>query len=277
MTALPLFDRLSIRLSADGFSFCTKCRPTTEGGQVTFEYTSLQIEPHISLAANVKQLLERGSEFPYRDGSFRRTDILMDVAGKYATVPLEIFEDDQADVIFGHLHQLRPGETVLYNVLDRSNIVVLFSMERSAHTLLKELFPTGRIWASISPVIEQLTTRSRMAGPRKTYIYLGRRRMDILVFEHGHPLLVNTFACRDAEDCVYYTLHAWNSLGLKQEQDELYLIGNGSSHKEQVFSELQKFIKQVTVVNPIAEFNRSEMAQNEQVPYDLLALWHCGL
>ncbi len=276
MESLPLYDRLSIRLSADGFSFCSMSRSADGEGTPAFSYTPLQTDPHISLAANVKQLLERQGSVP-RAEEFRRTDILMDVAGRYATVPLEMFEDEQTELLFHHLHRQRPGETVLYNILDRSNAVVLFAMDKTAYALLQELFPTARVWAGISPVIEHLTGKSRMAAPRKMYLCPGHRRMDLLVFEHGTPLQAGTYSCRDVNDCIYYTLSVWNSLGLNQEHDELYLIGMEHDEKEKMGEELRKFVRTVSVVNPVAEFNRSWVARHERIPYDLLALWHSGL
>lgn len=277
MTSLPLYDRLSIRLSADGFSFCFMCRPDNVGETSSIVYDSLQTEPNISLAANIKQLLERRADLPYQGLNFRRIDILMDVVGKYTTMPLELFEDEQTDVIFHQMHQERPGETVLYNVLDRSNVVVLFAMDKSACLLLQEIFPQCKIWANVSPVIEHLTTRNRLTSPRKMYLCLGTRQMDIFVFEHGHPLFINTYSIRNGHDCVYYALNVWKSLALNQQYDELYLMGLHHPDKDTICSGLRNFIKTVSLVNPVAEFNRSEMAEHGNIPYDLLALWHSGL
>lgn len=259
---------LSIRLSADGFSFSV----TNNTEKDVFQYETLRIQPNISLTANIKQYL-----YPHEllQKQFKNINILIDTP-HYTTVPFELFEDEQAETIYHHCHSQRPGEKVLYNILDRCNTVVLFAIDKSTYTLLKELYPQARIFASISPLIEHMAGKSRIGGNRKTFLHLNRRTTDILVFDHGHPLLINTFPTQNHTDCTYYTLNIWEKLQLAQERDELYIVGH-QPHKEMIVQELGAYIKSISTINPVAEFNRSTAASNEAVPYDLLSLLHTHL
>ena len=256
---------LSIRLSADGFSFSV----VNSVEKDSFRYESLRIQPDISLTANVKQCLAPNELL---QNTFKETNILVDVL-HYTTVPLELFEDEQAETIYYHCCPKHPGEIILYNILDRCNIVVLFAMEKSTYALLKELYPQARIFASISPVVQHLARKSRIGVHRKIYINFNRRKMDVLVFEHGRPLLVNTFPTQGKGDCVYYALNIWEKLHLSQEHDELYLVGSHAI-KEQVAEELRAYVRSVSIIAPSAEFNRSVAASNSEIPYDLLTLLH---
>ena len=87
------------------------------------------------------------------------------------------------------------------------------------------------------------------------------------------PLVLNTFPCKSVADSCYYVLNLWKQLELSQELDELYLIGTAAANEELAVA-LRPYIKTITVVNPMAEFNRSEVAAYEGVPYDMLALLH---
>lgn len=259
---------LSIRLSADGFSFSV----TSNTEKEAFQYETLRIQPNISLTANIKQFLQ---PIELLKQQFKHINILIDTP-HYTTVPFELFEDEQTEAIYNHCHPQRLGEKVLYNILDRCNIVVLFAIDKSTYSLLKELYPQARIFASISPIIEHLAGKSRIGTNSKTFLHLNRRTTDILVFAHRQPLLVNTFSTQGSSDCSYYTLSIWEKLKLSQEYDELYLIGN-QPHKEQVAEELRTYIKSVSILNPMAEFNRSAAASNGEISYDLLSLIHTNL
>ena len=258
-------DTLSIRLSADGFSFSV----TNSINKASFRYESLLIQPNISLTANIKQVI-----LPHEllQKQFKEIKILLNTPN-YTIVPFELFEDEQAETIYYQCHPKRPGETILYNILDRCNIVIIFAIEKSTHTLLQELFSKARIYASISPLIEHLANKSRIGGNYKTYIHLRQKNTDILVFKHGQPLLINTFATLSNNDRIYYILNIWEKLALNQEHDELYIVGN-HIHTEQIANDLGTYIKSVSIINPIAEFNRSTAANNENIPYDLLTLLH---
>ena len=76
-------------------------------------------------------------------------------------------------------------------------------------------------------------------------------------------------------DSCYYVLNLWKQLELSQELDELYLIGASDANEELAVA-FRTYIKTVAVVNPMAEFNRSEVAAYEGIPYDMLALLHAN-
>ena len=253
---------LSIRLSADGFSF-SALNPSDDS---SFCYLPYAVDPSVSLTANVKQMLA-GNEFLRKP--FMRTNILVDTTA-YTLIPFELFEDEQAEDIFYHCHPRRPNETILYNILDRSNVVVVFAMDKSACSLIDEHFPEARIFATVSPLIEHCSMKSRMGNNCKMYLYLQRRTVSIMAYEHGRILFVNTFPNRGEEDVLYYVLNVWKQLGFSQTHDELYLMG-GAFADEALVDGVRKFVKTVSSVNPSAEFNRSSLAK-EEVPYDMLTL-----
>lgn len=241
-------------------------------GKQPFLYTPVPVDPSISLTANIKQTLARNEELC---GSAARTVVLLDTP-RWTVVPLELFEDDQAEALYKQCHRMAGGEKVLYNILDRTNAVILFSMEQAAWQLVQELWPGAYVYASISPIINHLALKAKTHIPttnRKMYVRQGRRSMDIIVLDHGVPLMLNTFSCRNVADSSYYVLNLWKQLELNQMSDELYLIG-GSPANEELATALRTYIKTVVVVNPKAEFNRSEVAACEDVPYDMLTFLH---
>lgn len=264
---------MSIRLSADGFSFSI----LDPSGSAPFVYTPVSVDPGISLAANIKQTLARSKEEGLT-GDGEHTFILLDTP-RWTVVPLEHFEDDDAEMLYRQCHRMAVGEKVLYNILDRTNAVIVFAMEQAAWQLVQELWPGAHVYAAISPIVNHLTQKSKTHIPttcRKMYVHQGRRFVDVIVLDHGVPHVINTFPCRDVADGAYYVLNLWNQLGLNQMADELYLIGSSPANDE-LATALRTYVKTVAVVSPKAEFNRSEVAACEGVPYDVLALLHANL
>jgi len=135
---------LSIRLSTDGFSFSI-FNPLGEG---RFSFHEHGVDDSLSLTANLKN-------------PFRRINVLM--AGKRFTfIPLEFFEDEQAETVFYHNHSRQDNELVQYNILHKNNIVVLFGMDKSACSLLREQYPDVRFYAQASPLIEYFAAKSQL-------------------------------------------------------------------------------------------------------------------
>ncbi len=260
---------MSIRLSADGFSFSM----LDPSGKQSFLYTSVPIDPSISLTANIKQTLAGNDLLCGK--RYARVNVLLDTP-KWSVVPLEMFEDEQAEIWYRHCHHATCGEKVLYNILDRSNVVIVFAMEQVAWQLVQEIWPGAYVYASITPIVNHLALKKKSSIPvanRKAYIHQGCRSIDVVVFDHNVPLVLNSFPCRSVADSSYYVLNLWRQLDLNQELDELYLIGTAAANEELEIA-LKPYIKTIVVVNPMAEFNRSEVAAYEGISYDMLALLH---
>lgn len=232
---------LSIRLSADGFSFSV-FNPLPEGG---LSDSNRKIDESLSLTANLKQTFR---ELEWLKHSFYKVNII--VADKrFTLVPLDFFEDEQCEMLFYHNHPKRDNEIVQYNILQKNNTVVLFGMDKSAYSFLQEQYPNARFCAQASPLIEHFSAKSRLGNTRKMYADLQSNYANIYCYDRGRLLLANSFECKVTADRLYYLLYIWKQLGFEQMHDELHLSGN-LEDKDALVSQLQKFIKQVFIVTP---------------------------
>lgn len=87
---------LSFRLGTDGFSFSIY-NPIQEDSLTVIER---EVDSSLSLTANLKSAFR---ELEFLSYSYKRINIM--ITGKrFTTIPLELFEDEQAEVIFHHNH-----------------------------------------------------------------------------------------------------------------------------------------------------------------------------
>ncbi len=147
---------LSIRLSTDGFSFSVY-NPLEE---CDFYFQTFAVNTQQSMAANVKAFLAQTTELKY---TYRQINILIHTA-RYTSVPLELFEDEQMETIFYQNFRKQNNEIILCNVLGKSNLVILFTIDKLTHLFLSEQFPNARFFSTISPQIEYLTNRSKLGN-----------------------------------------------------------------------------------------------------------------
>ncbi|WP_321481328.1 DUF3822 family protein [uncultured Bacteroides sp.] len=239
---------LSIRLSTDGFSFSVY-NPLHEGETY---YSNHAIDPTLSLTANLKQFF-RTSEIP--NHPYKRVNIVMKDK-RFTMVPLELFEEEQIETIFHHNHPQKGNETILYNVLKKNNIVVIFGIDKSTHQFLTEQYPEAKFYSQVAPMSEYLSSKSRAGNSRKLYASFQPSNMDVYCYERGRLLLVNSYECKFTEDRIYYLLYLWKQLEFDQEKDELHLTGT-ISDKEKLTKELKTFISQVFII-PISTFTNIE-------------------
>lgn len=257
---------LSIRLSADGFSFSIY-NPIGKGDLCFVPYP---VDACSSMTANIKEMLAvtEALQHPYR-----RVNVLTD-SPRFTPVPFDLFEDEQMDTLFYHNFSKGNNETVLCNILGKSNTVILFAMDKYAHQLLAEHFPSARFFSSASPLTEYFARKSRLGNNRKLYAHIRKQLMEVFCYDRGKLLLINSFPCKQTSDRVYYLLYIWQQLGYNQEKDELQIAGKPED-KEELLVELRKYLRQVFVIDPSAELNRSDTDKTENMPFDMQTLLLC--
>lgn len=245
---------LSIRLSTDGFSFSV-LNPLEENGHSVYEYA---VNESSSLTANLKRAFK---ETEWLHLPYRRVNILISDK-RFTFIPLEYFEDELAETIFYHNFPTQENETIQYNILHRNNTVVIFGMDKSAYTFLREQYPEAYFYSQASPFIEYFSSKSRLGNNRKMYVNLRKTATDVYCFERSRLLLANSLPCKAASDRIYYILYIWKQLGFSQERDELHLTGL-FEQKEPLLKELRKYIQQVFITNPATNLDLQAITQCE--------------
>lgn len=256
---------LSIRLSTDGFSFSIY----TPFGDSSFFHRNFNVNRQRSLSANIKAFLAEYPEFGYK---YRQVNIVTDTA-RFTTVPLDLYEDEETENIFYQNLPKQANELLLCNILGKNNLVILFSIDKLSYQLLTDQFPEARFFASVSPLTEYFHTKSKAGNNRKLFANIHPTHIEVIAFDHGRLLLLNSFDTPTPADATYYLLKVWEQLDYNQETDELQLAGRKTCH-QLLTEDLKKYIRQVFIINPQAEYHLSGDTQDE-VPFDIQSLLTC--
>ena len=239
---------LSIRVDADGLAFSVSGPRAT--GKDAPMCESLPVDESLPLAANLRHAFE---EKEWLARPYRQVHVLV-ATHRFTLMPLELFEDEQAEAVFHFNHPRRPHEEVGYDILHSNNLVVLFGMDRSVAAFLRERHPEARFHAQVSPLLDLFAAKSRAGRVRRMYVHVRREYADVFCYDRGHLLLCNSYACKQDGNRLYYLLYAWNALGFDQERDELCLCGQVGERDAWV-GELKRFVRRVSVMNPVASMD----------------------
>ena len=222
------------------------------------------------MAANLKTLLAdtEALKLPYR-----QINLLVETS-RYTIVPFNLYEDEQMDILFHRNLTPKENELVLCNILSKSNTVILFGIDKLTHVLLTEAFPEARIFAAISPLTEYFTFKSRQGNNRKLYLNVRPGKTDVLAFERGKLLLLNTYETPTCDDRCYYALQVWRTTGCTDAHDDVSITGNEPEKKE-LANRLKEFLPRVFIAQPDAAFSNASSGHIEEIPFDIQALLLC--
>ncbi|MDR0962542.1 MAG: DUF3822 family protein [Mediterranea sp.] len=237
---------LSIRLGTDGFSFSI-ANPLDDRLP---EVQTFPVQEELPLTANLKLLFR---EHGWLQHPFRRINLL--IPGKRHTlVPLELFDEEQTEQLFHYNLPPQNNERILYNILQKSGIVTLFGIDKSAAAYLHEQLPDAHLCSSAGTLIEYFSVKSRQGNSRKMYAYLRKESAELFCYERGKLLLTNSYTCKETSDFIYYLLYTWKQLDFEQQRDELFLCGE-LPDKTALLERLRKFIMQVSVIPSSEHFD----------------------
>ena len=186
---------LSIRFFPDGFSLF-----------VSGEDKKTVVSHHINAAIaemstdGILDLLSAQQEFSMSFGAVR---VIVE-SDYYSIVPVGVFrEGDEAAMLRFAFSDLPGNFTVIRNELLPWGAVLLYALpvnlNEALQTTLPELVPEHHLSAFMADNVA-------LSADTFFYAFFRSGQADLMVFDAGKPLLVNSFQCATAEDLLYYVL-----------------------------------------------------------------------
>jgi hypothetical protein len=266
-------ERIVIRIGQRHLSFSMK--------SIAQEEQPITYEPYVmksgmSVPANLREAL-RVTDLPHRVTG--RAMVLMDT--QVLLTPVEVFEQSSMNELFSHAFPHKVQELTMYNVLPDLNAVAVFSINKDLKTVLDDHFTDLRIMAALTPVWRHLHRRSFTGTRNKLYGYFHDQRLEIFSFQQNRFRFYNQFDTSRTHDALYFLLYVWNKLMFDARHDELHLAGDlfsadllpAQMDKDLLVQELRRFLQNVYIINPSAEFNRSAATKVKGLPFDLITLF----
>ena len=246
----PQKERIIIRIGQRHLSFATISKGEEEN-MITYE--PYVIKSGISIAANLREALKSAELFKT---GIKRALVMLD--SPVLLIPVEQFEEGTMEDMYNQSFPHKEPIGLLYNVLPELNAVAVFAINKDLKTVLDDHFADLRISTLMAPV-----------G------YFHDRKLDVFSFHQNRFKFSNQFDAKGAHDALYFLLYVWRQLLFDAEQNELHLVGE-LPHQEWLVGELRKYLQNVYVINPSAEFNQAPATKVEEMPFDLITLFTKG-
>lgn len=258
--------RLTIRVGRKSLSFAVA--DAAAENQILFEpYT---VKSGISMAANLREAF-RSADLLSED--YDRAMVMVDTPA--LLIPVEEFDETTREDLFHHAFSGHANDVVMHNILPGLNAVAVFGVNKDLKLVIDDHFSDVKMMVASSPVWNHLHQRSFTGNRRKLYGYFHDKRLDIVCFDKNRFKFCNTFDADRYMDAVYFLLYVWKHLVFDAHKDEMHLCGS-ILDKEQLLGELRKYVQNVYVINPSADFNRAPITQIKGLPYDVTTYYVKG-
>lgn len=256
---------LSIRISTDGFCFCSY----TASEPDTLQYHSCETDSTITLAANFERAWE---ESPFsKSNNYDDVNVIM-ATNEFTTIPTEYEKREEQRAIYNLCFPHTSASSyIASNHLTAQGITVLFAIDSALH---KKLCSISRV-TYLSPASILLGFIAKYPIEEEKYMlgYFHKGKSLLLSVDKEKPTLINSFMSDNPHDQTFYLLSIWKEQSLSQSDDTLYLCGDNSV--EEVSTLLGQFIRHHKRINPNRLFRSNLLNRIKGIPFDLQALLLC--
>lgn len=256
---------LSIRISTDGFCFCSY----TASEPDTLQFQFYETDSAVTLAANFEQAWQ---ECPFaKSNNYEEVSVII-ATNDFTTIPAEHDRKEDYRALYSLCFPQTPETSyIASNRLTAQGITILFAIDNTLHKRVCEI---GRVtYLTPASILLGFLVRNPMESNRYMLAYLHRGKSLLLAMENEKPTLINSFKSDNKHDQAFYLLSIWKEQLLSQTDDTLYLCGDKSV--EEISTIIGQFIRHHKRINPNRLFRPNLLNKIKDIPFDLQALLLC--
>jgi len=184
------------------------------------------------------------------------------------------FQEEEQETTYRFTFTGQEQQSVIHYVVPDLNVVAIFSIHKDLRNVLVDRYGAALRLQPIMVNIWNHLYKKSFTGPRqKLYGYFHDNQLDVFAFTQNRFKFSNTYTIsNNPNDGLFYLLSVWKQLAMDAGEDELHLSGM-LPKREQLTEEARRFIKRVYITNPSGEFNRAQVTQIPDMPYDLMVYY----
>jgi len=240
---------LSIQLGLNGFSFCIRNDKEILGLEA-YDLAISQIEAKLAQISWLKE-------------NFASNELCF-TTKKHTLIPNPIFDSNQKEKYLSFNHKKTDALTILTDAIRPLDCQLVYGVSKAEQEIIQSYFPKASLKHLCTTYIPFLLSENKNKNEQKMIANLSYNQLQLSLIDHSTFKYYNVFNFKNAHDCMYFILFAFEQLELNPEEVILELTGN--VNKDSEFFELAytyirhvKFRKGIVTVSPnIEKFSKHQ-------------------
>ncbi|MEM6542275.1 MAG: DUF3822 family protein [Bacteroidota bacterium] len=236
------YKKLSIQVGLNGLSFCildTIGHKVLLSDKVDFKTAST---PYLMLKA-LKSLVNTHKLTAHR---FSEVNVVHK-NHLYCLVPKTLFDKKELANYLKFNTKILACDHIVYDVLPHQELVCVYVPFTNINNYIFDCFGAFEFKHNSAVLLQSMLHQKN--NKLTCYVHVGKRTMELLVFEKKTLQLYNQFDYKTKEDFLYYILFTYEQLGLPAEEVKLKLFGS-IEEDDRLFAICYQYIKKVVVFIP---------------------------
>ncbi len=153
---------------------------------------------------------------------------------------------------------------------------LVYSWNPELVNLLKNYFPSGRMFHSISSLILGWKKQSDIKEGKKFYIFVEMNFFTLAFFEEKELVFINRFKYKTAADFLYYVLMVFDQFEMKPENTPIIISGELVEASD-IYKKLYRYIRHIQFIPNLGyyDFDKTFSTLTHYHHFDLYSLKLC--
>lgn len=226
---------LSVNVLPDSFSFCISDNDSNK--IVSFKHYDFELQPdNNELSRKIVSIIESD---PMLDRKFKQVRFVF-ASRKSTIIPDEYFDMYSVKKIFELNHDIDELDEIHVNTINSIRSKIIFTVPNYIATSILRKYQNVRFYNQATPIIYNALKDSRSES---LHVNINGSFFDFCYIKDGTLAIYNTFTNTNAEEFVYYMMHACLNMNISDSVPVL-LSGNIDETSEHV-SLLKRYRKDV--------------------------------
>jgi hypothetical protein len=257
---------VSIRLWRDGLSFSGYIPSEKD----SFFFETVSLDRDIPLVRSLKDIFFKNACLSYVYNTLH----VISVSEKYTLVPDSVFSEKDKDLLFSYCFQADENSKVLTQPLTDFYSSLLFAIDNEVYEFMVRSLVDPRFIHFLSPMLAVWRGKSLTRYPKQIYIVIQDTMLDIVCFEQGELLFVNSFGYETENDIIYFVMYVCKRLSVNQLEDPVFFYGDKAMCRK-IIPVIKNYMEQVDYIVPKIRDYRVAVDQNLYM--DIVTWVECGL
>ena len=216
-----------------------------DGQQTSYRYA---LKANMSVAANLREAFK---EEHYLHQQLDEATLVVDTP--VVLMPQEEYDAEKLDIetLFASVMTGRKGEEKMVSKIPELGCVALYPVNVDLKTVVYDRCNHLEVENFMVPVWKDYYARYYEKGKqRRLFAYFHDKTMDVFAFGQRRLQFANHFDATHAHDALYYMLFVWKQLGMNQQEDELFIIGE-PNHKDWLMTRLKTYVANINQIEGV--------------------------
>jgi hypothetical protein len=238
----------------------------------TFFSETVALDKDVPLMQSLKEVFFNNECLSYVYHSLH----VIAVSEKYTMVPDSVFSENGKDLLFSFCFQSGNDNNrrVLFQPLKPFGSVLLYDIDNEVYEFTVRSLVNPQFIHFMSPMLLSWRNKSVASYPRQMYIVIHDAIMDIVCFEHGEILFMNTFSYDTETDIVYFIMYVCKQLSLNQLEDHISFCGDKIMCRK-IIQVVKNYMVHIAFLSH--RIRDCRMTLDRDLYMDVVTLVECGL